>query len=304
MSIAWGSLVLLILLLPGILFFVGALFPEQFTRDAEQRSPLGQLAGTLVIAFGVHGVLYALLTGACAEWPWLPCISVRSLLLALNATAEAPGAIEATDRMFATYRWHIFAYTVATCAAGLGLGALYGTLVTRQRVSALTRHPWIYDIGADGLTYAYVMTHVRQDERILMYRGFLKAAGLRADGRFSYLILRDAARYYMKLDPDSPLTSETEKQRRIGATRVEGDDPSRPNHDPVASTQFLFIEGEDIANAVFEKLAVKKSKESANFDEIVKQERAKLLLQTEKDAASARDVVHGEVPPQSPPEHA
>lgn len=61
MSIAWGSLVLLVVLLPGVLFFVGIYWPEQFTRESEPRSPLGQLAGALLVAFVVHGLAYTTL---------------------------------------------------------------------------------------------------------------------------------------------------------------------------------------------------------------------------------------------------
>lgn len=295
MSIAWGSLVLLILLLPGILFFVGALFPEQFTRDAEQRSPLGQLGGTLFIAFFVHGALYATLTTFCGGW--LPCISIEALLVAINATPEFPGAIEATARMLAMYRWAIVGYAFLTCIMGIGAGYLYGRLVSSKKISALTRHPWIYDLGADGLTYAYVMTHVRQEERVLMYKGFLKAAGLRVDGRFSYLILRDVTRYYMSLETEAPRTSAAEHHKRIGESQRPGDDPSRPNHDAIASSRSLFIEGEDIANAMFEKLSVKRSKDLFDFAKIVEEER-KLIQDSIAELVAKGG---GIVPPFPPP---
>ena len=35
MSIAWSGIVLLVLLLPGFLFFVGLYFPEKVTRERE-----------------------------------------------------------------------------------------------------------------------------------------------------------------------------------------------------------------------------------------------------------------------------
>ena len=67
MSIAWGSLVLLVVLLPGVLFFVGIYWPEQFTRETEVRSPLGQLAGALLVAFLVHGIAYGVLSSLCGS---------------------------------------------------------------------------------------------------------------------------------------------------------------------------------------------------------------------------------------------
>jgi len=185
-SIAWGSLVLLILLLPGVLFFLGVYWPEQFTRDAESRSPLGQLAGALLVAFLVHGLLYALLSGVCGGW--LPCISVDGLLATLGADSARSHGIDGMVRQF---RWWIFAYVAFTCGAGVAFGALYGWLVSSRRIRGFSRHRWVYDLSVDGLTYAYVLTNVRQEELVLLYRGFLRAFGLQQDGRFSYIVLTD-----------------------------------------------------------------------------------------------------------------
>jgi hypothetical protein len=81
LSLAWGSLVLLIVLLPGILFFAGIYL---FTREAEPRSPLGQIAGALLVAFGIHGTAYLV----SFHIPWSPHIRVAALL---EAIAVDPG---------------------------------------------------------------------------------------------------------------------------------------------------------------------------------------------------------------------
>ena len=60
MSLAWSSLVILLLLLPGVLFFVGLYIPEQFTRETTERSPIGYVAGVMGISFVVHGILFLL----------------------------------------------------------------------------------------------------------------------------------------------------------------------------------------------------------------------------------------------------
>lgn len=279
MTIAWGSLVLLILLLPGILFFVGALLVERFTRDAEQRTPLGQLAGTLVIAFGVHGFLFAVLTHFCGGW--MPCIDLRALLLVLNASPEFPGTIDDSARMLTAARWWILGYTVVTCGIGLVAGNVYGRLVVKRRLRGLTRHSWIYDLNAGDpssafATYAFVMTTVRHEERVLMYEGFLRDAGLRADGRFSYLVLRNVSRFYMTLGAKVPTTSRGESLHRIGDTGGQDMDPARPNHRAVPGSQILMIEGEDIANAYFERIAMIRREPISDFLKIVEQEREQL----------------------------
>src|ERR1700737_1836673 len=82
MSLAWGSLVLLVVLLPGVLFFVGLYIPEKFTRDAIERSALGQLAGVLFIALLVHGFLYAIGPAYCGKV--IPCVDIQLFLRALT----------------------------------------------------------------------------------------------------------------------------------------------------------------------------------------------------------------------------
>jgi hypothetical protein len=54
-SLAWTTIVFLILPLPGFLFFVGLYFHERISRDVAPGSPLGQLAGAVLTAFVIHG---------------------------------------------------------------------------------------------------------------------------------------------------------------------------------------------------------------------------------------------------------
>lgn len=253
MSIAWGSLVLLVVLLPGVLFFVGIYWPEQFTRESEPRSPLGQLAGALLVAFTVHGIAYALLTSFCGRW--LPCISVGALLDVTNVDPKVPGMSASVSSMFERYRWWILSYVLSTAVAGIALGAIYGTLIVRRKVRHFSRHQWIYDLSVDGLTYAYVLTNVRHEDRILMYKGFLRAFGLQQDGRFSYIVLSDVARQYLTLKENAPETSAPDAQRMIGASTPGSVIlPSEPTK-PKKRVQSLFVvEGEDVANAVFDLL--------------------------------------------------
>jgi hypothetical protein len=249
-SIAWGSLVLLVLLLPGILFFLGVYWPEQFTREAESRSPLGQLAGALLIAFVLHGLSYALLGGVCGSW--LPCIDIEALLQTISAD---PAHAQRVSRMLHRFRWWIFAYVTLTCLGGIGLGALYGWLVSKRKIRGFARHHWIYDLTIDGLTYAYVLTNVRQEKHVLMYKGFLRAFGLQQDGRFSYIVLTDVTRFYLSLEDSESVTSRMHLQKVIGASSPEGNISIPTETVPKKRVKSLFvIEGEDIANAVFDTL--------------------------------------------------
>lgn len=279
MSIAWGSLVLLVVLLPGVLFFVGIYWPEQFTRESEPRSPLGQLAGALLVAFVVHGLAYTVFTSFCGSW--LPCISIKGLLDAVNLDPTAEGATARIDEMVRRFRGWIFLYVVATAAIGIVLGGFYGWLIVRRKIRHFSRHRWIYDLSIDGLTYAYVLTHVRHDDRILMYKGFLRAFGLQQDGKFSYIVLSDVTRMYLVLGKDASFTSASEVQKMIGAsTPGEVVLPSEPTR-PKKRVQSLFvIEGEDIANSVFDILETDaRALDREALRELVRQEAAAIGLE-------------------------
>lgn len=157
--------------------------------------------------------------------------------------------------MVRQFRWWIFAYVAFTCGAGVGLGALYGWLVSSRRIRGFSRHRWVYDLSVDGLTYAYVLTNVRQQELVLLYRGFLRAFGLQQDGRFSYIVLTDVTRSYLKLAPTGSGTVGIASPRVMGSSTPGGGVAIPSDAAPRKRLKSLFvIEGEDIANAVFDIL--------------------------------------------------
>jgi hypothetical protein len=276
-SIAWGSLVLLVVLLPGVLFFVGIYWPEQFTRETEVRSPLGQLAGALLVAFFVHGIAYGVLSSLCGSA--LPCISIGALLNTINVDPKVHLEVVRVSNMMRQYRWWIFSYIVGTSAAGIALGALYGSLSAKGRFRGFSKHPWIYALSVDGLTYAYVLTNLSYEDRILMYKGFLRAFGLQQDGRFSYIVLTDVTRMYMKLSATGSETSGSDLQKMIGASTPGKVVLPTESTKPKKRLQSLFvIDGTDVANAVFDVLETDAEALDAN-------ELRKVLLE---EAAAAR----------------
>lgn len=78
MSIAWGSLVLLIVLLPGVLFFVGLHIPEKFTRDTVEQGALAQLTAVLCVSLFVHGTLFWLSPRVCGSG--VPCVDLGQFI--------------------------------------------------------------------------------------------------------------------------------------------------------------------------------------------------------------------------------
>lgn len=265
MSIAWGSLVLLVVLLPGVLFFVGIYWPEQFTRETEPRSPLGQLAGALLVAFVVHGFAYSFLSSVCGGL--FPCISISALLQTINLDPRDAVEVRRIGSMMRQFRWWILAYVTGTAVAGIVLGAVYGSLVATGKFRRFSRHHWIYTLSVDGLTYAYVLTNVGYDDRLLMYKGFLRAFGLQQDGRFSYIVLTDVTRMYMKLAETGSETSGMELQKIIGASSPgKVILPAEPTKSKKRVQSLFVIDGQDVSNAVFDVLET--DAEAVNAEEL------------------------------------
>lgn len=150
MSIAWSTVAFLVLLLPGFLFFVGLYLPENFTRETAPRSALGQLAATVLIAFAVHGLLYAL--SFSIPFRWIPEIRLDYLLQLLQVEALNDQEFEEIIRQIEAYRWWIVSYVLGTSALGLGAGYETGCLIVRGPLRRLAEHAWVYDLKVEGGT--------------------------------------------------------------------------------------------------------------------------------------------------------
>lgn len=240
MSFAWATIALLVLLLPGFLFFVTLYIPERFTRDTVPRGPLGHLAAAVLISFAIHGLGYATLA---------PRVDTEALLAILQLQGAESMALGQLAEVLERSRWWLFFYLTVTCGVGAFGGFVVGKVQAGGGLPGLVQHSWIYDLRPtteSQYVIAYAMTNVKEGPRVLMYKGFLEQFGLRADGRFSYLVLSKPIRYYMHLEPDGAVTADKTNWREIGArTLAEATDEHL--------LTYLVIEGEDLANVVFER---------------------------------------------------
>lgn len=242
MSLAWATVAVLVLLLPGFLFFVGIYVPEDFTRDVAPRSGVGQLAGTVLVAFVIHGLAFVLIQSFCGRF--FPCIELPHVFAAVELPTDAHGRLMLAENLTA-HRWWIYLYFSTTAAGGFLAGWFVGRrALTGGFWSFIVQHRWVHDLdleGSDGhaITYAYVLTNLREGSRYLLYRGVLKQFALTREGTFAYLVLRKPRRSYMLLSPRQ--SSVTQEFHQIGSSA-----PAASQGDPL-----LVIEGEDVANVVF-----------------------------------------------------
>lgn len=265
MSIAWGSLVLLVALLPGILFFIGTYLPEQFTREVEPQNPLGQLGGALLVSIATHGVLYVILGYWCGVR--FPCVDLRAFLeIVTFDPSNAHRADQIASAVFLNRGWILF-YILGTSATGVLLGWSYGKLTSTGKIRGLSRHAWVYDLSVDGLTYAHILTTVRQGENVLLYKGYLRAFGMRSDGHFSYIVLSEVTRLYLRLTSDGIVTSGHTAQHVIGKSNSGTKINNRAIPGIRRLPSYFVIEGEDIANVVFDMLEFPRDKRT-DLDEI------------------------------------
>lgn len=251
MSLAWSTVALLVLLLPGFLFFVGLYLPERISRDIVPGGTLTQLGGVVLVAFFIHALLFAVHTSACSAWSWLPCIRFDYALSTFSPDLKEAASPAILARNITENRWWILAYFVGTSGLGLYVGLKTGQLIITGPFRFLAKHSWIYDlIDADdsSLTLAYVLTTIRTDNRVLMYRGFLQEYCFTPEGKISYLVLVGCSRYYLKLESKKPVTAAPKDWLVVGQS-------SDGLMADVSEKQwsYMVIEGEDVANVVFDR---------------------------------------------------
>jgi hypothetical protein len=254
MAIAWTTVASLVLLLPGFLFFTGLHAPSQFSRDTTPRSAVGQLAAIVLVSLTVHIGLIWVTRLAGLVMRSLPQVDLRLVLSALQAGSTGVASLDELSRNLTDHAVAIPLYLGS--AAGIGFLVGLGTgksAIGGSRLSFILEHRWVYDLvpppkRAVAATHAFVLTKVREGERCLLYRGPLYQFGLRQDGQFAYLVLRNAERFYLKLEGDAPRTT-AGAALGIGVSHRAPSTPGEQHQD----IDFLYLNGDEISNVVFER---------------------------------------------------
>jgi hypothetical protein len=249
MSLAWGTISVLVLLLPGFVFFATVYLPGRFSREASPLNPIGQAATAVLVSLFVHGGLLMLLRESdCSGW--VRCPDVGTVLALLQVAPSRPEVLPVLGWRVMGSLPQVLAYFLAACALGGGVGWLWGWIFVRTRLRLLAQHGWVAGLAKrkDAWTFVHVISSVSVGEFVLMYRGRLEDFGLLANGRFSYIVLREASRSYMQFRFAPRSASAEDHHLGVGGFGVDGADRLLDS--------YLVIEGEDIQNAVFERYEV------------------------------------------------
>jgi hypothetical protein len=214
-SLVWTSVVLVVLLLPGLFFYFGLYAPDRFSRDTAPRNPLATLGAVVLVSVLAHAV-----AGLVSGWLGAP-VAWEKVLDAMHVGGRfSIGAGQRVAEYYTDSPVLIPLYVVATVGLGWSAGLVMGWLSVKARIPGMIQFPWAYDLrgtkDAGAITYAHVLSTIQHDGRVLLYRGRLQHFGLNADGTFAYIALAATEQRFLDLShPDPYLRDRTP----IGGTR-------------------------------------------------------------------------------------
>lgn len=210
-----------------------------------------ELAAVLPIALVAHALAIILLLILECLFQTFSTFSIPGFFADAYSHANSAGRL-----VIRYYRWapvYLAGTIYILCISGLAfyVGRVAGKGIITGPLRMFARHKWIYELiqakrRENAYVLAHVMTHIRQDHRVLMYRGYLEEFYFAPDGSISYLLIRKCHRLYMHLNEGASETSQAQFVLPIGQTESpsDGSDTFPP---------LLLIEGDDIANVVFER---------------------------------------------------
>lgn len=234
MEVAWTTILIIVLLLPGVFFFIGYASGNRYSREIVKSSAIGEVGWAVFIAILIHLVAW------CAFY-----LFGFDLTSVVDKVVEAGGTAQ-HDQIISTLIWSlplIALYILITALVGLGLGCFVSWAVSKGYLPFLVTHKWINQVRRsmkDGLVTAYVMTNTVQNNKVLMYKGILAEFFQKKEGQFEYIVLSGCSSYFMEFDAASPHTGQHKD--------LFSNHPERPKD----AWDFLQIEGSNIANILFD----------------------------------------------------
>jgi len=318
-ALAWSTVALLVLLLPGFFFFVGLTFPENFTRETTVKNPLGQLAAVVSVSLVVHSLLLWRAGISCSAF--LPCVDLEYVLAALQLSQHSDLQLHDLAANLSQHNVAVLAYLTLASGAGASIGWVVGSLVVnRKGFRRLAEHSWIYDLTVGPQSGFLTRLSGRQLGQWVSHlwkslwswsspRGFSPLLARQASYMVAFVLtdIKHEGRQVLyrghlldfSLGPDGRFSYLViGNPHRYYMVLKDGEMPlTTKAGPPIGSTQhaeagmrrdlsLLVIEGRNIVNAVFERYVIEVSRKG--------EEALKLALQTAKGALTS-------VPPEAPP---
>lgn len=232
MSVAWTTILIIALLLPGVFFFIGYSTSDRYTREIVKSSAVGDVGWAVFISIVVHLSGW----GICAAFGFDLAANLKQF-----ADYDKLPHWLLIDHLVGRIL-PISMYALATALVGLLLGWCLSSAVSRGLLPFLVTHKWIHQVKRSmsrGLVTAYVLTTTSEDSKALMYKGVLAEFYQDTEGKFVYVVLKNCSRYFMSFTDASPKTGE---QLQLFKNSAQ----------PERTWDFLQIEGENIANILFD----------------------------------------------------
>jgi hypothetical protein len=229
MSIAWATILIVLLLLPGIAFLGGlSLFTRQ-SREIVRSNVIGDIAMAVGLAVAIHLLLLGIATAIAA----LAGLDLLRPVRAFAFYAIMPEG-QVLDRAIAWLPIYLL-YTLVISVLSGGFGIWVG----RHRFVAT--HKWAYDLDIyrreQQNVIAYIVTNIKEGSRVLMYKGVLLDFYQEQNGTFAYVILGTCSRYFLDMDDTKAKTT-----------------PPKPLFSSIRPRviDYFFVDGKNIANILFD----------------------------------------------------
>jgi hypothetical protein len=234
MSVAWTTVAVIVLLLPGILFFNGVATYDRLSREIIRSNVIGEVALAIVVALIIHTIsISALSTIGFRLTGYLRPVADYATMPPSELLAKLG------ERLFATV-----CYLLGTALLGFIAGALVAIGIVSGPFRRFAMHKWVYDVidysRKGRIVTAYIMTTMSEADKIIMYKGRVHEFFLSPDGKLSYVVLKNCAKYFMKIEEGLKTT----KQQEILGTRSM--------FIGQAVWNYFVIDGSNIANVLFD----------------------------------------------------
>lgn len=246
MSVAWTTVVVLALLLPGISFFGGLYSSDRFPRDFGRNSPFSDIGLAIFAAAAIHFLF--ILGLIVTSWTF----EAFSLSANIKHVAETFSTTP-TNYYEATRQLSMAAlYLIATPAIAFVAGRILTVRIFSGFLGNVARHQWIRDLvqtqkTSQDYNKAYVVTTLGHDGTHVMYEGYLKEFFFTREGKVAYLVLQEANRFHMTIS-NTGVATETQINLPI-ISETDTAHATRRRYKP-----YLMIEGDSIHNVVFRQI--------------------------------------------------